>query len=247
MPRTAIVAGVGPRIGESTARKFAAEGLSVGLFARSEEYLDALAGEITSETAGEAVAVPTDITDPSAVEAGFEAVRDAYGPVDVLVSNAYPTGDTESGLAETGDGPLGPERSAFERSWRVWALGAFLCAERAVADMRGGGGGTIILTGSAATLRGTGDTANHSAGFAARGLARSLAHDLWPEGIHVAHAIVDGAVGAPGQRDWADLPDEQWIDPDAVADAYWFLVEQPPSAWTLELDLRAHAAEISFG
>jgi NAD(P)-dependent dehydrogenase (short-subunit alcohol dehydrogenase family) len=248
MSRTAIVAGVGPRIGASVARKFAEKGCSVGLFARSEEYLADLADTLTEETTGQAIAVPTDITDPAEVEAGFDQVRAEFGPVDILLNNAYPTGDTDSGLAESGEGPLGAELSEFERSWRVWTYGAFLCSEQAASDMltETEDGGTILFTSSSAALRG-GGVAHNSAGFAGRGLARSLAYHLWPEGIHVANVLIDGSVGKPEQRDWADHPDEEWIHPDHAAETYWYLVEQHPSAWTLELDLRAHAADIKFG
>lgn len=97
MSRTAIVAGVGPRIGESAARTFAQEGCSVGLFARSEGYLTELAAELNETTAGNAIAVPTDITDRTQVTEGFDRVHSEFGPVDLLVNNAYPTGDTESG------------------------------------------------------------------------------------------------------------------------------------------------------
>lgn len=245
--RTVVVAGTGPRIGESVARRFAAEGCSVALFARSEEYLDELASDISTETPGEALAVPTDVTDPAGVAAGFERVREAFGPVDVLVNNAYPTGDTESGLAGSGDGPLDAAHDAFEQAWRVWADGTFLCAEQAVADMLDGDGGTVLFTSSRAAVRGDGGPAHGSAGFAARGLARALAHRLWPEGVHVANVLVDGPVAAPGDRGWSDRPDDQWLHPDHVADTYWHLAEQPRSAWTLELDLRAHAAPIGFG
>lgn len=106
-------------------------------------------------------------------------------------------------------------------------------------------GGTILFTSSPAALRG--GVAHNSASFAGRGLARSLAYHLWSEGIHVANVLIDGSVGKPDQRDWADHPDEEWINPDHVAETYWHLVEQHPSAWTLELDLRAHAANIGFG
>lgn len=246
MSRTAIVAGVGPRIGESVARRFAEEGCSVGLFARSEDYLTDLADELTAETDGEAIAVPTDITDSTQVEAGFDQVREIFGSVELLLNNAYPTGDTESGLMISDEGLLGVDRSAFEDSWRVWAYGAFLCSEQAAADMLAGNDGTILFTSAPFALRGSG-AGHNPAGFAARGLARSLAHQLWPEGIHVANVLIDGSVGKPGQRDWADHPTEEWIHPDHVADTYWHLVEQHPSAWTLELDLRAHAADISFG
>lgn len=245
--RTAIIAGVGPRIGESTARKFAEEGCSVGLFARSEEYLTELAAELNETTAGNAVAIPTDITDQAQVTEGFDRVHSEFGPVDLLVNNAYPTGNiTASGLADSDSGPLGTDHAAFERSWRVWADGAFLCSEQAAADMLAEDGGTILFTSSSAAVH-SGGPAHNSAGFGARGLARSLARQLWPEGIHVATVLIDGSVGRPDQRDWADHPDEEWIHPDHVAETYWHVANQHPSAWTLELDIRAHAAHISFG
>jgi NAD(P)-dependent dehydrogenase (short-subunit alcohol dehydrogenase family) len=173
-------------------------------------------------------------------------VRENYSsPVGILVNNAYPT-DTESGLAESGEGPLGVELAAFERSWRVWTYGAFLCSEQAASDMLREDGGTILFTSSPAALRG-GGAAHNSTSFAGRGPARSLAYHLWPEGVHVANVLIDGSVGKPDQRDWADHPDEEWIHPDHAAETYWYLVEQHPSAWTLELDIRAHAADISFG
>lgn len=243
MAHTAVIAGVGPRIGESAARKFAEEGCSVGLFARSEDYLTDLADDLTAETDGEVIAVPTDITDPAQVKTGFDQVREAFGSVDILLNSAYPTGDTEGGFGETGEGPLAVDRSAFEQSWRVWADGAFLCSEQAAADMLTEDGGTILFTASGLALRG-GNPAHQPAGFAGRGLARSLAHQLWPEGIHIANVLIDGGVGTPDQQDWAEAPAEGWIHPDHVVDTYWHLVEQHPSAWTLELDLRAYGGPI---
>lgn len=149
-------------------------------------------------------------------------------------------------MADSGDGPLGTDHSSFERSWRVWADGAFLCSEQAAADMLAGDGGAILFTSSSAAVR-SGGAAHSSAGFGVRGLARSLARQLWPEGIHVATVLVDGSVGRPDQREWADHPDGEWIHPDRVAETYWHVANQHPSAWTLELDIRAHAADINFG
>ncbi len=155
------------------------------------------------------------------------------------------SGDTESGLADSGDGPLGDDHSSFERSLRVWADGAFLCSEQAAADMLAGDGGAILFTSSSAAVRSDG-VAHSSAGFGARGLARSLARQLWPEGIYVATVLVNGSVGRPDQREWADHPDGEWIHPDRVAETYWHVANQHPSAWTLELDIRVHAADINF-
>jgi NAD(P)-dependent dehydrogenase (short-subunit alcohol dehydrogenase family) len=231
MTRTAVVAGVGPGLGESIARRFLEEGCRVGLFARSEEYL----AELSAELGGDALAVPTDLTDPDAVEEGFEAVREAFGPVDVLVNNA-------SGGAWEGLRGISP--SAFEDAWRVSAYGGLLCSQAAVPDMLEGDGGTVIFTGATSAVRGRGGAVGFSAAkFAVRGLAESMARELGPEGIHVAHVVVDGQIlpdeGAAGTGRDA----EEFLDPDAIADTYWHLVEQDRSAWTLELDLRPHVEE----
>lgn len=122
MSRTAVVAGVGPRLGESLARRFVTEGCDVALFARSADYLENLATDLNDGDGGHALAVPTDITDPEQVRDGFERVHDTFGPVDVLVNNAYSS-------AGEGDGPLNASREGFEAAWRVWTFGPFLCTE----------------------------------------------------------------------------------------------------------------------
>ncbi|PSQ22596.1 short-chain dehydrogenase [Halobacteriales archaeon QS_8_65_32] len=228
MSHTAVIAGVGPGLGESLVRKFAAEGCSVGMFARSEEYLADLDAELTEE--GHAVlAAPTDITDPAAVDAGFEAVREAFGPVDVLINHA--SGGAWKGLTD-----ISPE--AFERAWRVSAQGALLCSQAAVSDMLAEDGGTVLCTGATSAIRGRENAVGFSAAkFAVRGLAESMARELGPQGIHVCHVVVDGGILPPGRA--VDDPDE-YLDPDAIAESYWHLTEQDESAWTLELDLRPH-------
>jgi NAD(P)-dependent dehydrogenase (short-subunit alcohol dehydrogenase family) len=240
MPRTVVVAGVGERIGESVARKFATEGASVALLSRSASYLEALAEEL-DETPGTGLAVPTDLTDPGSVAAAFEAVHDAFGSVDVLVYNAYPT-DDDGGLAATGEGLLGGSIEQLRGAWEVWVEGAFRCCERAAADMLDSGGGTILFTGARAAVRGTGGVGHSTPCFGGRGLALSMARQLWPDGVHVAHVNVDGSVRPPGE---ATEPTE--IDAAEAAETYWFLAEQPRSAWTLELDVRAHGDSIDLG
>ncbi|MBX0285875.1 SDR family NAD(P)-dependent oxidoreductase [Haloarcula salinisoli] len=223
MARTAVIAGVGPGLGASLARKFVAEGCQVGLFARSTEFVDELAAELGED----ALAVPTDITDQAAVTAGFEAVREQFGSVDILVNHA--SGGSWDGIRE-----LSSEQ--FEHALDVSAVGAFRCSQAAIEDMLAGeGDGTIIFTGATSAVRGRGGAPGFSAGkFAARGLAESMARELGPEGIHVAHVVIDGGIDTQGRGD------EDLLDPDAIADAYWTLVEQDRSAWTLELDLRPH-------
>ena len=232
MSRTAVIAGVGPGLGESLARTFLAEGAQVGLFARSGPYLE----ELSDELGADAIAVQTDITDPAEVEAGFEIVREAFGPVDVLVNHA--SAATWAGLQE-----ISP--SSFERAWRVGAFGSLLCSKAAVSDMLAGDGGTIIFTGATSAVRGRGGALGFSmAKFATRGMAESMARELGPEGIHVAHVAIDGQILTPDARDGSPERDEEtFLDPDAIAETYWHLVTQDRSAWTLELDLRPHVEE----
>ncbi|WP_207288752.1 SDR family NAD(P)-dependent oxidoreductase [Haloterrigena alkaliphila] len=232
MTHTAVIAGVGPGLGASLARKFVAEDCKVGLFARSADFLEDLADDLGDD----AVAVPTDITDPEQVEAGFREVRDEFGPVDVLVNHA-------SGGAWRGLRDISPDE--FERVWRTAAYGALLCSQAAVDDMLAGDGGTIIFTGATSAVRGRDGAIGFSAAkFAVRGMAESMARELGPDGIHVAHVVIDGGIRPPeagesgSNRDEADL-----LESDAIADTYWHLVTQDRSAWTLELDLRPHVEE----
>ncbi|MFB6083770.1 MAG: SDR family NAD(P)-dependent oxidoreductase [Halorientalis sp.] len=229
MARTAVIAGVGPGLGESIARRFAAEGCRVGLFARSESYLDDLAADL-DETAGAGLAVPTDLTDPDAIADGFAAVRDALGPVDVLVNHAS---------AASWDGLTDISPESFDRALAVGPTAALHCSQEAVADMLDSDGGTVIFTGATTSVRGREGAVGFSAAkFACRGMAESMARELGPEGVHVAHVVLDGTIRPPD----GEVDDESdYLDPDAVADSYWHLVEQDESAWTLELDLRPHA------
>ncbi len=226
MARTAVIAGVGPGLGASLAERFDEEGCAVGLFSRSDHAAE-LAGELD-----EAVGLSVDVGDAEDVARGFERVREALGPVDVLVNHA--SGGGWNGLA-------GTDAAEFERAWRTAAHGGFLCTKAALPDLRDGG--TVIFTGATSAVRGNGDAVAFAASkFAVRGLAGSLARDLGPEGVHVAHVVVDGGILPPdGPRAGAD--EGEYLDPDAIAESYWHLVEQDRSAWTLELDLRPHVEE----
>jgi NAD(P)-dependent dehydrogenase (short-subunit alcohol dehydrogenase family) len=232
MPKTAVIAGVGPGLGASLAERFAAEGCSVALLARSESYLETLADRLQAETPGDALAVPTDLSDPMTIEHAFERVHDAFGPVDVLINHAS---------AASWDGLLEQDPEAFRRALSVGPEAALHCSQIAVEDMLEGDGGTVIFTGATTAVRGRAGAVGFSAAkFACRGLAESMARELGPEGVHVAHVVIDGGILPPD----ADIDDEAaHLDPDAVADAYWNLVEQDRSAWTLELDLRPHIEE----
>lgn len=235
MPQTAVIAGVGPGLGESIARKFSAEGCDVGLLARSADYLSELAADLsTGDT--RAAAAPTDISDADQVDQAFADLRDELGPVDILVNHA--SGGAWQGLTDI---PV----DAFENAMMVGPFGGFLCSRQAVGDMLDSGGGTIIFTGATSAIRGRGGAVGFSAGkFAVRGLAESMARELGPQGIHVAHVVIDGQILAPDHREAApDRAEETFLDPDEIAETYWHLVEQDRSAWTLELDLRPHVEE----
>ncbi len=225
--RVAVVAGVGPGLGAALVRKLASEGCSIGMLARSPEFIGKLAAEIGRA----ALAIPTDISNPKQVAAAFLTVRRQLGPVEILVANA--SGFVGEGLIETT-----PEQ--FERSWRIGVYGAFLCAREAVLDMLECGAGAMIFTGATSSVRGRGGAiAFSSAKFAVRGLAQSLAVELWPKGIHVAHVIIDGVIETPEVRKrYKTAANEPLLKPEAIADAYWNLIQQDRSAWSLEIDLR---------
>jgi NAD(P)-dependent dehydrogenase (short-subunit alcohol dehydrogenase family) len=232
MTRTAVIAGVGPGLGESIARKFVGEGCQVGLLARSANYLDGLSADLGED----ALAVPTDVTKQAEVEAAFDAVRETFGPVDVLVNHA--SGGAWKGVTDITPGE-------FDDALGVSARGGLLCSQAALPDMLDGDGGTIIFTGATSAVRGRGGAAGFSAAkFAVRGLAESMARELGPEGVHVAHVVIDGQILPPGEEA-GGLPRDraEYLDPHEIAASYWHLVEQNESAWTLELDLRPHVEE----
>jgi NAD(P)-dependent dehydrogenase (short-subunit alcohol dehydrogenase family) len=232
MSRTAVVAGVGPGLGESLARKFAAEGCEVALLARSADFIEDLADDLPDP--GEGLAVQTDLTDPEGIQDAFDRTREAFGPVDVLVNHAS---------AGSWKGLMDASVDEFDRAWAVNGRGAFVCSQEAVDDMLDADGGTVIFTGATSAVRGRGGAIGFSAAkFAARGMAEDMARELGPEGIHVAHVVIDGGILPPdGPAPGSEAA--EYLDPDEIAESYWHLVEQDRSAWTLELDLRPHVEE----
>jgi NAD(P)-dependent dehydrogenase (short-subunit alcohol dehydrogenase family) len=226
MPDTAVVAGVGPGFCESFARKLGRAGHPVALFGRSDDYLAEFAAELRAD-GHEALAVPTDVTDPGAVDEAFAEVREELGPVEVLAHTAS-TVTTPSGSV------LDPDR--FERMWRLYAYGGLLCAREALEDLEASGG-TILFFGAAPE---SGDVAFKSGKDATRGLARSLADEYGPAGVHVAHVVIDGALLNPDVYETeGDVDERAYIDPDAAAETCYHLVDQPDRARTFELDLHA--------
>lgn len=250
MTETAVVAGVGPGFGETLVRRFAEAGYAVAAFARSEDYLADLEGDLR-DAGHDALAVPTDLADPDAIEAGFDAVRDELGAVDVFVYN--PSVPAPGHLFEVDDG-------AFDAVLDVVLRGAFHAARQAIADMadtppgvdvgsRDAGaadadGGTVIFTGTSIAKRALGNlVAWDLAGPGLRGFAQSLARRFGDEGVHVSYVVVDGAIAGSGESD-VPRDDSELIAPDALADTYLDLVEQDERAWTFELDVRAYGDDL---
>jgi len=225
--RVAIVAGVGPGLGAALVRKLVQEGYRVGMFARSPEFISKLADELGGNT----LAVPTNVSDAKAVAAGFRKVRQQLGAVEILIAHAS---------GSVGEGLLKTTADQFEQSWRTGVLGAFLCAREVVSDMLKRQSGMIIFTGATSSVRGRGGAvAFSSAKFAVRGLAQSLAVELWPKGIHVAHVVIDGVIDTPRvRRRYKPSAKEPLLKPEAIVDSYWNLIQQDRSAWSLEIDLR---------
>ena len=212
----ALVVGVGPGLGAALARRISHEGMAVAIAARRVDKLKDLA----RETGGRAYAC--DATSEISVDDLFAAVERDLGLPRLVVFNA--SAFTRKPVVEL-------TAAEIESAWRVSCLGGFLAGRAAARGMLPGGPGTILLTGATASLRGSANFAAFAIGkFGLRALAQSMARELGPQGIHVAHVIVDGGIG--------ENAEESRLAPDAIAGSYWHLHSQPKSAWTLELDLR---------
>ena len=231
MNRVALITGVGPGLGAALARRFAREGFRVGLVARRPDFIEALAGEL-SDAGSPALSLVADVSRPAEATAAVNRVRADLGPVGVLIHNAS---------SSLGEGLLATTPEGFEQSWRVAALGGFVCARETAPEMLAAGAGVMLFTGATSSVRGGGWLAFSSAKFAVRGLAQSLARELWPLGVHVAHVVIDGLIAARTGENPSD--EEPVLNPAHMADAYWHLATQDRSAWTLELDLRPHTEQ----
>jgi NAD(P)-dependent dehydrogenase (short-subunit alcohol dehydrogenase family) len=221
----AVVVGVGPGLGSAVARRFAAAGMKVAVARRRAEELSGLATEIGGK------AYACDATEQASVEALFAAVDTDLGTPLVVVYNA--------GAYKPG-GILEIEAADFERCWRIGCLGGFHVGQAAAKRMVEAGAGTIIFTGATASLRGSAKFANLAVPkFGLRALAQSMARDLGPRGVHVAHSIIDGQIAGERLSHSAEARGaDSVLAPDAIAEAYYQLHAQPRSAWTQELDLR---------
>ena len=224
--RVCAVVGVGPGNGAALARRFAEAGYAVALLARTTELSSSLARELPK-----ARAYTCDVTDPASVASAFASVRAELGEVDALVYNA-------------GSGTWGSiddvTPAQFESAWRVNALGSLLVAKEVAPAMKKAGRGNIVFIGATASRRGNVKTAAFAPAKAAqRSLAESMARHLWPAGVHVSIAIVDGVVDLPRTRAMMkDKPDDFFIHPRDLADSVFRVTEQARSAWSFELEVR---------
>ncbi len=224
----AIVIGVGPGLGAALVQKCAGEGMKVSAGARDRGRLRKLLDE---RGLHEAPALECDVSDPASVQSAFnDAIADAGVP-DLVIFNA--SGYARGSILELTPGQL-------EAAWRVGCLGGFHVGQAAAKAMIGAGGpgatvgagaGTILFTGATASLRGSANFAPFAiAKFGLRALAQSMARELGPKGIHVAHVVIDGQIG--------EAEGDAKLKPADIAEAYWSLYRQPRNAWTLEADLR---------
>jgi len=221
--RTALIVGAGSGLSASLARIFAKAGLRVALAARHPEQLAALEREVGAK------AFRCDASERDQVVKLFADVEAAIGAPDVVVYNP----------SARARGPfVSLDPAEVERALAVTAFGGFLVAQEAVKRMLPKKHGAVLLTGASASVKGYAESAPFAMGkFALRGLAQSMARELSPHGIHIGHIVVDGGIRSERRPVSPDKPDSL-LDPDAIAQSYLYLLQQPRSAWTWEIELR---------
>ncbi|MGH7944409.1 MAG: SDR family NAD(P)-dependent oxidoreductase [Opitutaceae bacterium] len=224
----AVIAGVGPGLGWALAKRFARAGMQVVAAARDTTKLKAL---VDAEPQVDVRPHGCDVAKPADVERLFEAVARELGTPSLVIFNA--------GAYERG-GILEISPETFERCWRIGCFGGFLVGQAAARLMVPTGKGTIIFTGATASLRGGAGFANLAVPkFGLRALAQSMAREMGPQGIHVAHVIIDGYIESERYHHLlAERGPDSLLSPDVIAEAYYQLHQQHRGAWTQELDLR---------
>ncbi|MGP4843413.1 SDR family oxidoreductase [Marinobacter sp. 1Y8] len=233
-PQVAVIIGAGDATGGAIARRFAREGFIIAATRRQAAALKPLVETIESE-GGTAHAFGCDARQEDAMVDLFDTIERDIGEVGVVVFNIG--ANVRFSITET------TER-VYRKVWEMAALAGFLTGREAARVMLPRNRGTIIFTGATASLRGgSGFSAFAGAKFALRALAQSMARELGPQGIHVAHPIIDGAIDTAFIRD--NFPDRYALkdkggilNPDHIAEQYWQIHRQPKDSWTHELDLR---------
>jgi short-subunit dehydrogenase len=232
--RAALIIGAGDATGAAIARRFAKGGFVVCVARRSAEKLSPLVQTIEAE-GGRALACPVDARREKEMTALVDKIETGVGPIDVAVFNVG---------ANVPSSILDETARKYFKIWEMACFGGFLMGREVARRMVPRGRGTILFTGATASLRGAnGFAAFAGAKHALRALAQSMARELGPKGIHVAHAVIDGAIDTEFIRDnfparYALKDQEGILNPEHIAEAYWQLHIQPRTAWTQELDLR---------
>ena len=227
-----LVVGAGESTGGAIAKRFAREGYVACLARRNGDQLAPLVVEIEKE-GGRAVPFGCDARDEDQVIAMFETIERDVGPLEVVVFN--PGGNVNFPIRDT-------TARVYRKVWEMACFGGFLTGREAARVMVPRGQGTILFTGATASVRGgAGFSAFAGAKHALRALAQSMARELGPEGIHVAHVVIDGAIDTPWIRE--TFPQiaksgKAMLAPDEIAETYWQLHRQPRSVWSFELDIR---------
>ncbi len=234
MSRSIIVIGAGDALGGAIARRFAREGFEAVIVRRNADQLQPLAETIRAE-GGRAHPFGVDARNEEQMVALFDAVEAQIAPIEACVFNIganvrFPIAETTSRV--------------FFKVWEMACFSGFLAGREAAKRMTPRGRGTIIFTGATASVRGReGFAAFSSAKHGLRALSQSMARELGPKGVHVAHTIIDGAIDTAWIAEnfperYALKAQDGILNPDHIADAYWMLHGQPRDAWTHELDLR---------
>jgi NAD(P)-dependent dehydrogenase (short-subunit alcohol dehydrogenase family) len=230
----ALIVGAGAGLGGALARRFARGGYHVCVVRRSAAKLDPLRREIEA-AGGKATAFGTDARQEDAVVGLFDAIERDIGPIEVAVHNIG--ANVRFPIRET-------TVRKYTKVWEMACFSGFLVGREAARKMGARRRGTILFTGATASVRGRAQLAAFAgAKHALRALAQSMARELGPEGIHVAHVIIDGPIDMPWIRDnFPDLvkqrPADGLLNPADIAETYFALHQQPRSAWTFEIDLR---------
>ncbi|MBM3366078.1 MAG: SDR family NAD(P)-dependent oxidoreductase [Betaproteobacteria bacterium] len=232
--RVCCVIGAGDATGSAIARRFAKEGFTVCVARRNEDALGPLVQQIHAEGGG-AIAFGLDARREDQVTCFFDRVEQEVGPTEVVVFNVG--GNVRFPILET-------TSQKYFKVWEMCAMAGFLVGREATRVMLMRGRGTVLFTGATASVRGAAGFAAFAGGKAAlRALAQSMARELGPKGIHVAHVIIDGLIDTAFAREHfaqrvAEVGQDGILNPDHIAEAYWWLHQQPRDAWTFELDLR---------
>jgi short-subunit dehydrogenase len=222
---TALIVGVGAGLSASLARLFAAQGMKVALTARDTDKLTDLADEIGAMT------VACDVGDAGSIESMWAKVKTEIGVPDVVVYN--PSYRVRGPFIEL-------DQDEVKKAILITCYGGFLVAQTAAKDMLERGSGSIQFTGASASIKGYPQSASFAMGkFGLRGLAQSMARELAPQNIHVAHFIIDGGISSPRNASRAEgKPADSLLEPDAIAQSYLDVHRQHRSAWTWEVELR---------